>query len=404
MTLNVVYTQGVVSQADVGHAVREFVARYGSMLPGAGDALIFIKPNLNNDLCAMTGNSTDLRLLAAVIEALQQRGYANIAIGDGPNIGTYRRGIDVFGRLGVRALAAHFGVRLLDLNREPPVEAELTTGRVRLARICLEADFFINLPKLKTHAEAGMSLALKSLIGCVVGTDKREVHANLPANIVRLNEIIRPHLHIADALVAMEGNGPGDGDPRRLDMLLAGTNPFVLDLAAAQLFGLSWQQVPALEVAHHLGHLSEEEVAAADALEPLVALEPPPPRGLLTRLLDHRALAPLRDLTRPMHSQEWVRAALHRAGIIQDVYEQTEADIEQLTLNRQACDGCGLCLAVCPTELAITAPDFDFWTSPECLRCLYCALVCPRKAIAIEGNPGYLEAHLERYGEKMRSL
>jgi uncharacterized protein (DUF362 family) len=113
----------------------------------------------------------------------------------------------------VRALCAHYGVECIDLNHAPAAEVRLATGSASVARLCLESDLFINLPKLKTHAEAGMSLAAKSLIGCVAGTEKRKVHADLPANIVALNEAIHPHLIIADALIAMEGNGPGDGVP-----------------------------------------------------------------------------------------------------------------------------------------------------------------------------------------------
>ena len=56
-----------------------------------------------------------------------------------------------------------------------------------------------------------------------------------------------------------------------------------------------------------------------------------------------------------------------------------------------------------PTLVPILEPGFDFGSS-LCGRCLYCVQVCPEEAIQVEGELGYLEAHLERYGEKMRSL
>jgi len=392
------------SQESLLKEIQTLLGQESVPLPYAKDALIVVKPNLNNDLTALTGNSTDLRVMAALVRALRERGYANITIADGPNIGVYRKGIDVFDRLSARALAERFGVQLVDLNHAPSVEIELITGPVRVAKICLQADYFISVPKIKTHAEAGMSAAVKNLMGCVVGTDKRLVHANLPANLVRLNEIIKPDLILVDGLVGMEGNGPGDGRPKRIDHLLAGTNPFVLDLLIAQLVGLDRDAIPYLRIAHEKGYIGDEDIARVDAIEPLAQFEPPPPRSLVTRLLDHRLLAGLRDLTRPIHGSETVRRLLHRLGILQDVYEQAEAHIEWLTLNRDACDECGRCLAVCPTELPITDPGFDFWSSPDCLGCLYCAFICPQKAITIEGELGYLEAHLARYGEAMRSL
>ncbi|HID61416.1 MAG TPA: DUF362 domain-containing protein [Anaerolineae bacterium] len=368
------------------------------------DDLVLLKPNLNNDLTALTGNSTDLRVLAALLRALQEHGYTNVTIADGPNIGIYRKGIDVFGRLGIRALAKRFGVRLVDLNHAPSVKVELITGLVRVAEICLRADYFISVPKVKTHAEAGMSAAVKNLMGCVVGTDKRLVHANLPANLVRLNEIIKPDLILVDGLVGMEGNGPGDGRPKRLDLLFAGTNPFLIDLLIARLVGLDRDAIPYLRIAHERGYIGDEDIVQVDEIEPIVRFEPPPPRNLITRLLDHRLLTGVRDLTRPIHGSETARRLLHRLGILQDVYERAEARVERLVLDRNACDECGKCLIVCPMELPITDPGFDFWSSPDCLGCLYCAFICPQKAIIINGEPGYLEAHLKRYGEAMRSL
>jgi uncharacterized protein (DUF362 family)/Pyruvate/2-oxoacid:ferredoxin oxidoreductase delta subunit len=361
---------------------------------------IFIKPNLNNDLSALTGNSTDLRLLAAVVELLQRWGCADIVVGDGPNIGTYRKGIDVLERLGVRVLCAHYGVECIDLNHAPAIEISLTTGPVRVAKLCLEADFFINLPKLKTHAEAGMSLALKSLIGCVVGTDKRLVHHDLAANIVVLNEAIRPDLFIADALVAMEGNGPGDGVPCRTDTLVAGTDAFALDLTTARLFGLNPDSIPYLRVAVRRGHLEQADFAVA-GLEPLLRLGPPASRGRLTRLLDSRTLANLRDLTRFIHGQEWARRLLYRLHILQDVYEAPDARIERLWLDADRCTRCGLCLDYCPLRLPIIDRGFAF-DSELCRRCLYCFQVCPEQAIQVEGELGYLRRHFARYSDQIR--
>jgi uncharacterized protein (DUF362 family)/ferredoxin len=392
------WATGCRKQNQISSVVRSWLDK--AALPNQPDARILLKPNLNNDLSALTGNSTDLRVLAAVIETLQQRGCARIVVGDGPNIGTYRKGIDVLERLGVRALCAHYGIECVDLNHAPTAEIRLTTGSACVARLCLEADLFILLPKLKTHAEVGMSLALKSLIGCVAGLDKRKVHADLAANIVALNEAIHPHLIIADALIAMEGNGPGDGVPRRADTLLAATNPFTLDLAAAHLFGLNPASIPYLTIACERGHIATSDLEAAARLAPLLRLEPAPRRGRIARLLDSRALAPVRDATRAIHGQEWVRQLLYRLRILQDVYEAQDARVERLRLDQACCTRCGVCLDYCPLALPILDAGFDL--SSPCINCLYCFLVCPEQAIHIEGELGYLQRHLARHGDLVR--
>ena len=74
-------------------------------LPKDLSAHIVLKPNLNNDLVALSGNCTDLRVLSALIEGLQARGYTRFTIADGSNVGVDRRDIDTFKRLRVDALA-----------------------------------------------------------------------------------------------------------------------------------------------------------------------------------------------------------------------------------------------------------------------------------------------------------
>jgi uncharacterized protein (DUF362 family)/ferredoxin len=383
--------------------VRGLLERDDVSRPRSKHDLILLKPNLNNDLSALTGNSTDLRLLTAVLRYFTDAGYTNVVIADGPNVGIDRKGVDVFDRLGVRRLAEQFGVRVVNLNDEPSVQVELTTSKARVASICLEADFIVCLPKIKTHAEVGMSLACKLLVGCVVGQDKKRVHDNLVPNILRLNEIIRPDLYLVDGLIAMEGNGPGDGHPRRLDLLIAGDDPFQVDLAGSRLVGFELDEIPYLRLAYDKGHISTEDWQTAQAIEPLAYIEKPPPRKVATRILGHNIFTNLRDITRPLHSAMVVQRFLYHTGIIQDVYEVKDAHLAPLTLDREMCTECDSCLSFCPVELPITASDFEF-NAGKCVECLACALVCPEGAIPLTGDLGYLAAHLERYGEELRAL
>jgi len=401
---NLFIYQDVKRQGDIKHAINEILDEQFLEFDLKTDAAILIKPNLNNDLSALTGNSADLRILAELIKILQERGYTNITIADGPNVGIYRKGIDVFTRLGVRRLAQHFGVALVDLNSSIFIEVEVRSGTVRVAQACLQADYLINVPKIKTHAEAGMSLAVKNLMGCVIGTDTRIMHLDLGANLVRLNEVLKPNLIIVDALIGMEGNGPGDGDPRRMDMILAGRDPFILDGVAARLVGLDKDNIPYLGIAQEKGYLEHKDLLRIERIEPRFILAPPPPRGLVTRLLEHPYLAKFRDLTRFIHGSEPARRLFYRLDIMQDVYESADAEIDALVLDRIICDECGQCLDICPTLLPITDEGFDFYASPDCLGCLYCVFICPCEAIKIDGELGYLKAHLNRYGKAMRSL
>ena len=84
-------------------------------LPPVG-AHVFLKPNLISDLPALVGNSTDLRLLVALIGALKTRGFHRISLGDGSNVGVHRRRISAARRLAVERLCEREGVSWVDLN------------------------------------------------------------------------------------------------------------------------------------------------------------------------------------------------------------------------------------------------------------------------------------------------
>ncbi|MDI6782713.1 MAG: [Fe-S]-binding protein, partial [bacterium] len=73
--------------------------QYLDLFPKSKSARILLKPNLNSNMNALTGNTTDLRIIAAVISFLQNQGYRNIAIGEGTNSGFYRNKINVITRL-----------------------------------------------------------------------------------------------------------------------------------------------------------------------------------------------------------------------------------------------------------------------------------------------------------------
>jgi len=112
---------------------------------------------------------------------------------------------------------------------------------VQVASIVADADFLINMPKLKTHVETGMSVCLKNLMGACVGiANKRKMHGSLAKNIIRLNEVVKPDLHIIDGLIAMEGNGPSRGRPVNYGKVIVGTNPFQLDYVCLGRGGLGY--------------------------------------------------------------------------------------------------------------------------------------------------------------------
>ena len=180
---------------------------------------ILIKPNFGCHKNTLTGATTDLRMLVALIQKLQNQGYSNIIVGDGGMAGYLK--VDILDYLGVPALCKKYGVPVIDLNKDEAVSTKLLSGScVRISKTALESQV-IDFAKLKTHVLATVTLGIKNLLGCVVGSDKRQIHLHgLHENLANLPSIIKPHLTIIEGLVGMEGRGPVGGKPKKATWLL----------------------------------------------------------------------------------------------------------------------------------------------------------------------------------------
>ncbi len=398
--------------AEIRAGVRETLGRgYRDLLPRDKQAPILLKPNLNSNMNALTGNTTDLRLLGAVIEFLKDEGYGNITVGEGTNSGFYRSNINVISRLVVDKLARFYGVSVRDLNYservQVPFEDGITAG---IARECADAALLINLPKVKTHFENGMSVCLKNLMGCLVGQEnKKKVHQSLARNIVNINRALKPHLHIVDGLISMEGLGPTRGTPVNTGFIMVGTDPYLIDLACAKAARFDYRNVRTLSYAEEAGLLTNEHKAYVDSLDvegiartfkkpvanPLAAFVHSPKRQkyflavrntrFFTYLASTRAFGYL----------------LFRSGLRQDNFIPSEMQFEGFRFHADKCrTGCTRCKDYCPIGLDLPAG----LTDKNCIACQYCFLVCPTRAIEFRGTLGFLADQLKQYDAITRKV
>ena len=147
-----------------------------------------------------------------------------------------------------------------------------------LPRTVLEADFVVSMPKVKTHHWSGVTLSMKNMFGVVPGEKY-----GWPKNILHWKGIDRSILDIcatapvdfviADAILAMEGNGPLRGKGRPLNQIVLADDPVAADATCARLMGLDPDKVVHIRAgAQFLGNSSFERI---DQLGELV--RPPVP-------------------------------------------------------------------------------------------------------------------------------
>lgn len=398
---------------EIQQQINTTLSGYKDIFPTSPSSRILLKPNLNSNMNALTGNTTDLRLLAVVIEFLKEQGFENITIGEGTNSGFYRSGISVISRLKVDELASYYGVKCIDLNFSDSSLISFEDGvQAGVARECVEADFFINMPKLKTHFEAGMSVCLKNLIGCLVGQEnKKKTHLSLAANIVHITENIKPHLHIVDSLFAMEGLGPTKGVPVRTDRVMIGTDPYLIDLLAARFAQFDHRKVTTLAVAEKMGLVDSQSydfIRNYPLQIPSASFAPPKAGPLATFIHSpkrQKYFLAIRNtrLFNYLCNTKLVGHLLFLTDLRQDVFIDEEMVLEKISFTAESCTDCGRCQDYCPVSLelpkALATGDLT-----DCISCLYCFCVCPEQAIGLEGKLGFMQEQINQYDTIIRNI
>lgn len=352
------YEYGLLRQAVV--ALLEPLGGVGAFV-SPGDRVL-LKPNM------LAGKAPELAVtthpvLVQVVSDLVREAGAAVLIGDSPGIGSFRR---VAEKSGIMAAASASGAELTEFRDPVEVPASGMFRRIAVAREYWEADKVINLPKLKTHEMMTMTCAVKNLFGAVVGTEKagwhlkagesREQFARLLLEIYLLK---KPVLNIVDAVVAMEGNGPGSGDPLQVGVLLAGANPVAVDVVAGRLAGISADLLHVEREAVKMG------VAGATAEEIVL-------HGAdLSRLGERRFRLP-GGLDVQFGLPRFLARAMKR-----HLTAYPAAD-------KGRCVLCGICRDACPPA-AITIQNSALSVdNARCIRCWCCRELCPHDAMGLQ--------------------
>ncbi len=203
----------------------------------AGDRVV-LKPNYVEPMMPDTGVTTDPRVIEAVVVWLRELGVKDVTLAEGGD--TADKTDRAFAMVGLPELCERYGVRLLNVFHDDRVEVEISDARslhrVGLARTILEADCLIDLPKLKCHSMARVTLGIKNLMGAVI-PDKVIMHRDIHARLCDLATALRPRLTIIDGLIGSERHETA-GAPVKTDVLIAGRDVVATDAVGAMVMGI----------------------------------------------------------------------------------------------------------------------------------------------------------------------
>ncbi len=199
---------------------------------------IVIKPNIGWDRMPAQGANTDPDLVAAAVNTFKKAG-GKVAVFDN-TCNTAQR---CYRRSGIEEAAKNAGAKVSFMHEKRYDTVDLPGGvelqKWPIYRDYLNADLRINMPVLKHHTLAGITMGLKNLMG-VMGGERATIHKGFDQKLIDITAHILPELTILDARRVLRRNGPQGGNPDDVEVmncLIAGFDPVAVDAEGARLFG-----------------------------------------------------------------------------------------------------------------------------------------------------------------------
>ncbi len=328
------------------------------------NAKVLIKPNLLKRAAPEAATTTHPTLVRAVAELFVAAG-AKVTIADSPG-GLYSAAVlqKLYEETGMAEAAKLSGAVLNTNPGHSKVEYRQhnRTATFDIINPVLEADLIVDIAKLKTHAFATYTGAVKNMFGCVPGLTKGQYHMRKPDSTEFANMLIDlcccvpPAITIIDGIIGMEGDGPAAGQPRAVNAIITSDSPYEADLVACRIIGLSAIDVPTLYLAHSRGLCADncyklELTGGSDS---------------------HIDTFIVRDFKKPKQDHWMSRNIITKNLTVMPA------------VNRRKCTGCKQCVTACPADVISkhgNKIEFDY---AKCIRCFCCHELCPEKAIELK--------------------
>lgn len=226
---------------------------------------VLLKPNLV-EFDPNTCINTDVVVVMSALEAFRSLGAREVRIGEGPG---HRRDTYALAEMaGYRSGIPKFDSVFVDLNRDDvsPIQGFADRKEFYFPNAALRADLIVSLAKMKTHHWAGATLSMKNFFGLVPGSvygwPKNELHyIGIPKSIVELARVFPRSFAIVDGIVGMEGNGPIQGTPKPVGVLVMGSDLPAVDATCCRIMGIDPARVEYLQMAaDRLGVIEESRI------------------------------------------------------------------------------------------------------------------------------------------------
>jgi uncharacterized protein (DUF362 family)/Pyruvate/2-oxoacid:ferredoxin oxidoreductase delta subunit len=277
---------------------------------------------------------------------------------------------DGFSISGYRQICQELSIPLYNL-KEKGFRDVVCQGKVLknsfISQLVLDADYILNIPKLKTHSFTIYTGAIKNMFGIIPYGLRLKYHREYIWNDIFSQMLVdiygqtRPHLNIMDAVMAMEGEGPSAGTMKRVGAVLASRDAVALDAVATKIVGFDPREIFTTYHAHERG-LGIGDIKYIQILG--------------ERLEDFR-------ISNFKHSA--FALGLFRNSLPSFLYAYFQEHLKLIPeVLRKKCTTCLECIDICPKEAIDLYKDIAWINESKCINCMCCHEVCRYQSINLK--------------------
>jgi uncharacterized protein (DUF362 family) len=222
-------------------------------------AKVFIKPNIvfwsRKVQFPKWGVITTSRVVEDMVVLLKEMGIDDITIGEGIVTASKidkETSAHAFESLGYNVLKKRYGVKSINVFDREFKKVEIEEGEfLNFNADIIESDFVVDIPVLKTHVQAVVTLGIKNLKGTIDIPSRKKCHNADPDRgldhwLAKLADVMPQMLTVLDGIYTTE-RGPGfDGKVHRSNILVASADVLSADMVGAKILGYETAKVPYL--------------------------------------------------------------------------------------------------------------------------------------------------------------
>ena len=217
---------------------------------------VVIKPNIGWDAVPERAANTNPELIGRIVKRCYEAGAKSVTVFDN----TCDEWKKCYANSGIEKEVLDNKAEIVPGNSESYYrDVEISGGKsltkTKVHELILDSDVFINVPVLKSHSSAKLTIAMKNLMGVV--WDRRWWHKNdLHQCIADYATFRNPDLNIVDAYRVMKRNGPrgvSTEDVIMLNSMVISKDIVAADAAATKIFGYEPEDIPYIAIADEMG-------------------------------------------------------------------------------------------------------------------------------------------------------